>query len=95
MAKVTANIKRIQIHGEVTLVISPEEAVFLKQLLSLTSAERGWHDNVEELAEQLWVAMNDAGVPDAGRLFREKEITVLNNTVDVITQALVNFRSKT
>ncbi len=95
MAKATTNIKRVEIHGEVTLVISPEEAVFLKRLLSLTIAERGYSDNVEELSEQLWVAMHDAGVPDAGRLFREKEVTVLNNTVDVITQALVNFRSKT
>lgn len=68
----------------------------MKELLSLTIAERGWIENVEDLSDEMWTALDDAGVPDvSGSLFREETIVTLNHTVPIIQRTISGFQPKT
>lgn len=57
MAKVTSTVKRIQVVGEITLTMTPEEAILLRALLGRTCGGG--------ISSTLYGELGRAGVPSA------------------------------
>lgn len=99
MAKAISNIKRVKIQGDITLTLTPEEAVYLKALVGSTVELDGNLDTVfdgyktaEKHSVGIWDALDSAGVPDTGGdIFEDDELQVADNSLKIITAAVEKF----
>lgn len=98
MAKAVSNIKRVRVEGDITLTLSPEEAIYLKALLAITveldkdlDIVVGNYKTAEKYSVGLWDALDVAGVPSAERVFDDDEVQVASNSLNIIERAVGRF----
>lgn len=98
MAKATSNIKRVKVQGDVTLTLTPEEAVYLKALLATTVEYNddneyiyGNYKTAEAYSVEIWDALDLAEVPCATDIFGEDELPVNSGSLSIIAKVVDTF----
>lgn len=100
MATASSNIKRTKIQGNITLTLSPEEAVYLKELVGITCEINskleyvgvGDHKTAEVYSVDIWKALDNANVPDVQYLFKDDEVQVCGSSLKTIADALDGWK---
>lgn len=90
MAIATSSVKRVKVEGNITLVLSPEEAVFLRTLLGETDGSSS--NSAEKYSESIWQALADANVPRAYEIF-DGSIECIAGSHKLIEAAVSKFET--
>jgi hypothetical protein len=85
MAKAVSNVKRVRVQGDITLTLTPEEAILLVSLLE----ETGDESDAQSLSSSIFHALAAAGVPRSdGYIARDGNIEFDDNAMDGIREAM-------
>jgi len=98
MAKAISNIKRTKVQGDITLTLTPEEAIYLKALLGITVELDDQEDVVvtqyktaEKYSVDIWNALDQAGVPHVTNVFIDYELQVSAISLSAIERSVERF----
>jgi len=91
MATASSSVKRVKVEGSITLVLSPEEAVFLRTLLGETDGSSS--NSAEKYSESIWQALADANVPRAYETIFDGSIECIAGSHILIEAAVSKFET--
>lgn len=86
MANAKSTVKIVQVTGDVTLTLTPIEAVLLRSLIGEITSTRV--NTVTSMAHRITDALCDAGVPETNEYIAEDRIRFTNNAMSKLEQAM-------
>ena len=90
MAKATSNVKRVSIQGDITLTLTPLEAIFLRAIVACNAGDENDSNDPEFYAYAIYRALENANVPavDIESFAKNGEIKLLPSAYHQMENAL-------
>lgn len=91
MATATSNVKRTELSGDITLILSPAEAVFLASLLDETVGDSTSKNDPESISSSIYYALMEAYVPKVDGGFTGVPIRFTGPAMNKLNRALADW----